>query len=57
MCVQETKCALEEIPDDVKVDGYYDYWSSAEIAGYAGTGIYSKTKPINVTNGIGNVLF
>ncbi|XP_053396966.1 DNA-(apurinic or apyrimidinic site) endonuclease-like isoform X1 [Mercenaria mercenaria] len=53
LCVQETKCAQEDLPADVKVDGYHDYWSSAEQAGYAGTGIYSKTKPINVTYGLG----
>lgn len=53
LCVQETKCALADMPSDVKVDGYHDYWSSADQAGYAGTGIYSKTKPINVTYGLG----
>jgi len=53
LCIQETKCATEDIPGDVKVDGYHDYWSSAEKAGYAGTAIYSKTKPLNVTYGLG----
>ncbi|XP_052239360.1 exodeoxyribonuclease-like isoform X2 [Dreissena polymorpha] len=53
LCIQETKCATADIPDDVKVDGYHDYWSSAEKAGYAGTAIYSKTKPLNVTYGLG----
>lgn len=53
LCLQETKCSQEDIPDDVKVDGYYDYWSSADKAGYAGTAIYTKVKPIKVTYGLG----
>ncbi|XP_052810457.1 DNA-(apurinic or apyrimidinic site) endonuclease-like [Mya arenaria] len=53
LCIQETKCATEDIPSDVKVPGYYDYWSSAEKAGYAGTAIYSKTEPIKITYGLG----
>lgn len=52
-CVQETKCNKELIPDDVKVDGYHTYWSAADKEGYAGTGLYSKEKPINVTYGLG----
>ncbi|WAR08017.1 APEX1-like protein [Mya arenaria] len=51
--MDETKCATEDIPSDVKVPGYYDYWSSAEKAGYAGTAIYSKTEPIKITYGLG----
>ena len=55
LCIQETKCAAEDIPDDVKVEGYTDYWSSAEQAGYAGTAMYCKVKPVNVTYGLGKV--
>lgn len=57
LCIQETKCAEADIPDDVKVDGYHDYWSSAEQAGYAGTAIYSKIKPVNITYGLGKDWF
>ncbi|MBR3153112.1 MAG: exodeoxyribonuclease III [Clostridia bacterium] len=32
---------------------YYCYWNSAEKKGYSGTAIFTKTKPINVTYGIG----
>ena len=53
LCVQETKCSQEDMPDDAKVDGYYTYFSSAEQAGYAGTGMYSKTKPIDIKYGLG----
>ena len=53
LCVQETKCSQEDMPDDAKVDGYYVYFSSAEQAGYAGTGMYCKTKPLDVKYGLG----
>ncbi|XP_074649383.1 exodeoxyribonuclease-like [Tubulanus polymorphus] len=53
ICLQETKCSEEKIPDDCKIDGYHSYWSSAKQEGYAGTGLLSKIKPINVTFGIG----
>ena len=56
MCVQETKCPEEKIPSEVKPADYHAYWSSAEKAGYAGTGIYSKEKPESVVYGIGNIL-
>ena len=54
LCIQETKCAEADIPDDVHIEGYKDYWSSAEQAGYAGTAIYSKTEPVSVKYGLGN---
>ncbi|KAK3097002.1 hypothetical protein FSP39_005509 [Pinctada imbricata] len=53
LCIQETKCKENEIPDSVKHKDYKNYWSSAEQAGYAGTGLYTKQKPINVTYGLG----
>ncbi|KAL5009504.1 hypothetical protein ScPMuIL_011809 [Solemya velum] len=53
MCVQETKCALDQIPDKCKIDGYHAYWSSAEQPGYAGTGLYSKVEPIDISYGLG----
>ncbi|XP_033741551.1 exodeoxyribonuclease-like isoform X2 [Pecten maximus] len=53
LCVQETKCSLAKLPKDVEVEGYHVYWSAAETEGYAGTGMYTKTKPISLTYGIG----
>lgn len=50
-CIQETKCQENQV--DFKFDGYYDYWNSAEKKGYSGTAIFTKTKPNNVTYGIG----
>lgn len=52
-CLQETKCSDGKIPDECKIDGYFDYWNSAETEGYSGCALYSKTKPLSVTNGIG----
>ena len=54
LCIQETKMQEQDI-DFLLFDKYNDYHyyrSSAEKKGYAGTGIFTKTEPINVTYGI-----
>ncbi|XP_064617811.1 DNA repair nuclease APEX1-like isoform X2 [Liolophura sinensis] len=53
LCLQETKCDVSKIPKTCEVEGYHAYWSSGDTEGYAGTGMYSKTKPLDVTFGIG----
>jgi len=50
-CVQETKCQEGQV--ELNFDNYLDYWNSAEKKGYSGTAIFTKKKPIKVTNGIG----
>lgn len=49
LCLQETKAqpgeAIIDLPD------YQEYWNSADKKGYSGTAIFSKAKPITVTNG------
>lgn len=50
-CVQETKLQAGQI--DFAPEGYYSYWNYAEKKGYSGTAIFTKTKPISVTYGIG----
>ena len=50
MCLQETKLQPEQAP---AVEGYYDYWNSADKKGYSGTAIFSKTEPLSVTYDIG----
>ena len=50
MCLQETKLQPEQAP---AVEGYYDYWNSADKKGYSGTAIFSKTEPLAVTYDIG----
>ena len=50
-CIQETKCQKEQI--ELEFEGYTSYWNSAEKKGYSGTAIFTKTKPQEVTYGIG----
>lgn len=38
---------------ELVLEGYYQYWNSAEKKGYSGTAIFTKKKPINVSYGIG----
>jgi len=51
-CLQETKAG----PDDVEQlwpVSYTTYWNTAEKKGYSGTAIFTKTRPLNVSTGIG----
>jgi len=49
-CIQETK--LQEGQIDLDLEGYYQYWNYAIKKGYSGTAIFTKVKPLSVTNGI-----
>ena len=49
ICLQETKA--KEHQSEVDLPGYEEYWNSAERAGYSGTAIFSKEKPISVAFG------
>lgn len=51
-CVQETKAKREQV-DDNWSKGYHSFWNSAEKAGYSGTAIFCKSKPLDTTYGIG----
>lgn len=50
MCLQETKLQPEQAP---QIEGYYEYWNSAEKKGYSGVALFSKTEPQAVTCGLG----
>jgi len=50
LCLQEIKAKAEQIPGSF--DGYDSFWYSAEKAGYSGTGIVSKSAPLQVVNGL-----
>jgi len=50
-CIQETK--MQEGQHDLSFEGYNIYINSAERKGYSGTAVFTKTKPNNVTYGIG----
>lgn len=51
ICIQETK--MQEGQAEVPVDGYYQYWCSAEKKGYSGTALFTKEEPEKVSYGIG----
>ena len=47
LCFQETKA--EEHQSEVDLSGYEEYWNSSKgRKGYAGTAIFSKTKPLSL---------
>ncbi len=50
-CVQETK--LQEGQIDLSFDGYDSYWDYAERKGYSGTAVFTRIKPLKVSQGIG----
>ena len=50
-CIQETK--MHEGQIELKLEGYYQYWNSAEKKGYSGTAIFTKVKPLKVFYGMG----
>ena len=50
MCLQETKLQPDQAP---QVEGYQEYWCSAEKKGYSGTALSSKTEPLSVTYNLG----
>lgn len=49
LCLQETKA--KEGQAEIDLPEYHEYWNSADKAGYSGTAIFSKIKPITVING------
>jgi exodeoxyribonuclease III len=49
LCLQETKAKQEQV--ELELPGYTQFWYSAEKAGYSGTAIFSKIKPLQVING------
>lgn len=49
ICLQETKARQDQV--EVDLPDYHEYWNSADKAGYSGTAIFSKQKPLNVWYG------
>ena len=49
LCLQETKAKQGQV--EINLPDYHEYWNSAEKAGYSGTAIFTKIKPISVING------
>ena len=50
-CLQETKMQAGQC--DFSPEGYEAFFNYADKKGYSGTAIFTKHKPLNVTNGIG----
>jgi len=48
ICLQETKAQKGQ--NEVDLKDYEEYWNSAEKAGYSGTAIFTKEKPISVSH-------
>ncbi|MDZ4211362.1 MAG: exodeoxyribonuclease III [Methylotenera sp.] len=54
VCMQEIKAQQADMtPEMLGPPGYYGYFHYAEKKGYSGVGIYSKTKPDAVIEGLG----
>lgn len=51
VCLQETKMQAGQL--DLEFDGYKSYWNYADKKGYSGTAIYTRVKPLSVSNDIG----
>ena len=51
LCLQETK--MQEGQAEVPLEGYHQYWCSADKKGYSGTAVFTKEEPLSVTTGIG----
>ncbi len=49
LCLQETKAKQEQV--ELDMPGYTQFWYSADKAGYSGTAIFSKVKPLQVVSG------
>ena len=58
ICLQEIKAQPDQLPEPIKeIEGYHAFFHSAERKGYSGVALYSKLKPISVTNGLGDAKF
>ena len=51
LMLQETKLQQGQI--DLAFEGYDSYWNYALRPGYSGTAIFTRLKPLSVSNGIG----
>ena len=50
--LQEIKLSEGQLKD-FELEGYHMYWKYAEKKGYSGTALFTRTKPIQVTFGLG----
>ena len=52
LCLQETKAGPNDV-EQLWPAAYTTYWNTAQKKGYAGTAIFTKSRPLKVTNGLG----
>ena len=52
LCLQETKCTPNDI-EQLWPAKYTTYWNSAQKAGYSGTAIFTRKRPIKITPHVG----
>ena len=50
ICLQETKSKKEQ--NEIDLPEYTEFWNSAEKAGYSGTAIFCKHKPLQIISGL-----
>jgi exodeoxyribonuclease-3 len=48
LCLQETKAKQGQA--EIDFEGYEEYWNSAAKAGYSGTAVFTKIKPLAIIN-------
>lgn len=53
LCLQETKAHPDQV-EELWPATYSTFWNSAQKKGYSGTVIFSKHRPLHVTEGIGH---
>ncbi len=53
ICLQETKAHPGDVQHVAWLSGYEVFWNSALKKGYSGTVVFTRVKPIKVTQGIG----
>lgn len=51
LCIQETKAAVSDVSLDL--EGYTQFWNSAVKKGYSGVAVYTRSKPLDVSYGLG----
>lgn len=52
LCLQETKAGPNDV-EQLWPSAYTTYWNTAEKKGYSGTAIFTKSRPLNLTLGLG----
>ena len=50
--IQETKMQEDQLDENIKKLGNYQYFNSAVKKGYSGTAVFTKEEPISVKYGI-----